>query len=127
MLAGKKGPSAIRRGFAFQDPTMGLELPPLESRQITPPTPEQVWTLINAAKEIGGLGYPLTYLGAFTGVRRNEALALWFDDIEWFANEVNVRHAISKRRGRDGAHKWEWHVGRQIPEVRTAHPPPRAS
>ena len=50
MLAGRKGPSAIRRGLAFQDPTLGLELPPLESRQITPPTPEQTWALINAAK-----------------------------------------------------------------------------
>jgi hypothetical protein len=50
-------------------------------------------------------------MGAFTGVRRNEALGLRFNDIEWFGNEVNVRHAISKRRGTDGAHKWEWHVG----------------
>jgi integrase len=111
ILAGRKGPSALRRGLAFHDPTLGLELPPLESRQISPPNPEQVWTLINAAKELGGLGYPLTYLGAFTGLRRNEALGLRFDDIEWFANEINVRHAISKRRGTDGAHKWEWHVG----------------
>jgi hypothetical protein len=78
---------------------------------ITPPTPEQTWKLINVAKPIGGLGYPLTYLGAFTGIRRNEALALCFDDIEWFANEVNVRHAISKRRLKEGAQKWEWHVG----------------
>ena len=111
MLAGKRGPSAVRRGFAFHDPTMGLELPPLESRQITPPTPEQVWALIGAAKELGGLSYALAYTGAFTGVRRNEALGLRFNDIEWFGNEVNVRHAISKRRGTDGAHKWEWHVG----------------
>jgi integrase len=111
MLAGKRGPSALRRGFAFHDPTLGLELPPLESRQITPPTPEQVWALIGAAKELGGLGYALAYTGAFTGVRRNEALGLRFNDIEWFGNEVNVRHAISKRRGTDGAHKWEWHVG----------------
>jgi integrase len=44
-------------------------------------------------------------------VRRKEALARRFQDIEWFANEVNVRHAISKRRGRDGAHKWQWHLG----------------
>jgi integrase len=119
ILAGRKGPSALRRGLAFQDPTLGLELPPLESRQITPPTPEEVWVLINAAKEVGGLGYPLTYLGAFTGPRRNEALALCFNDIEWFTNEINVRHAISKRRGRDGAHKWEWHVG--PPKSRRAH------
>jgi integrase len=60
------------------------------------------------AKELGGLGYTLAYMGAFTGVRRNEALGLRFNDIEWFGNEVNVRHAISKRRGTDGAHKWEW-------------------
>jgi integrase len=111
ILAGKKGPSAIRRGLAFQDPTLGLELPQLESRQIVPPAPDQVWALINAAKEVGGLGYPLTYVGAFTGVRRNEALGLGFNDIEWFGNEIHVRHAISKRRGRDGAHKWEWHLG----------------
>ena len=29
MLAGRKGPSAIRLGLVFQDPTLGLELPPL--------------------------------------------------------------------------------------------------
>ena len=39
----------------FHDPTLGLELPPLESRQITPPTPEEVWAPIGAAKELGGL------------------------------------------------------------------------
>ena len=82
MLAGKRGPSAVRRGFAFHDPTMGLELPPLESRQIMPPTPEQVWALIGAAKELGGMGYALAYTGAFTGMRRNEALGLRFNDIE---------------------------------------------
>jgi hypothetical protein len=56
MLAGKRGPSAARRGLVFSDPTLGLELPPLNSTQITPPTPEQAWSLINAAKAIGGIG-----------------------------------------------------------------------
>jgi integrase len=111
ILAGRKGSSAIRRGLALQDPTLGLELPPLESKQVTPPTPDQTWALINAAKDIGGVGYPITYLGAFCGPRRNEVLGLCFNDIEWFSNEVHVRHAISKRRGSDGAHKWEWHIG----------------
>jgi hypothetical protein len=45
MLAGRKGPSAERRGLTFADPTLGLELPSLESRQVIPPTPEQVWVL----------------------------------------------------------------------------------
>jgi hypothetical protein len=65
MLAGRKGPSAFRRGLAFADSTLGVKLPPLEYRQIVPPAPEQTWTLIKAAKEIGGVGYPITYLGAF--------------------------------------------------------------
>lgn len=74
MLAGRNGPSAFRRGLAFADPTLGVKLPPLEYRQIVPPTPEQTWALIDAAKEIGGVGYPITYLGAFCGMRRSEAL-----------------------------------------------------
>src|SRR5258708_1288317 len=40
-----------RRGMALLDPTLGLELPPLESRQVTPPTPEQVWALISFCRE----------------------------------------------------------------------------
>lgn len=111
MLAGRTGASAVRRGLMFGDPTLGLELPPIETRQIIPPSPEQVWILINVAKEIGGIGYPLTYVGAFTGMRRNEALSLQLSDVEWFEHEIHVRHAISKQRSRDGAHKWEWHVG----------------
>jgi integrase len=114
MLAGKKkGASAVLRGLRFTDPTLGLELPTLRGSggQIVPPTPEQVWALINAAKEIGGIGYAITYVGAFTGVRRNEALGLQFSDIEWFEHEVRVKHAVSKRRGRDGVYKWEWHLG----------------
>jgi integrase len=111
VLAGRKGPSAIRRGLALHDPTLGLELPPLGSTQVIPPTPEQTWALISAAKQIGGIGYAITYLGAFCGLRRNDALGLCCSDIRWFDKEVRIQHAISKRRGRDGAHKWEWWLG----------------
>jgi len=81
MLAGRKGPSAFRRGLAFADSTLGVKLPPLEYRQIVPPTPEQTWALIKTAKEIGGAGYPITYLGAFCGMRRSEVLGLRFLDV----------------------------------------------
>jgi integrase len=111
MLAGRKGPSAFRRGLAFADPTLGVKLPPLEYRQIVPPTPEQAWRLINAAKEIGGFGYPITYLGAFCGLRRAEVLALRFVSVRWFDNEIRVQYAISKRRCQDGIHKWDWYLG----------------
>jgi integrase len=112
MLAGRKTrSSAIQQGLIAFDPTTGVELPQVDTREVTPPTPESAWKLINAAKEIGGIGYPLAYLAAFTGVRRGEALALRFSDIRWFDKEVHVQRAISKHRGRDGAHKWEWREG----------------
>jgi integrase len=111
MLAGRKGPSAFRRGLAFADHTAGVKLPPLEYRQIVPPSAEQVWTLIKAAKEIGGVGYPIVYLGAFCGLRRAEVLGLRFNSIRWFDNEIRVQYALSKRRSQDGIHKWEWYLG----------------
>jgi integrase len=111
MLAGREGPSAFRRGLAFADSTLGVKLPPLEYRQIVPPTPEQTWALIKTAKEIGGVGYPITYLGAFCGMRRSEVLGLRFLDIRWFDNELRIQHTISKRRCQDGMHKWEWSLG----------------
>lgn len=111
MLAGRQRSSATQQGLIAFDPTHGVELPKVDTREVTPPTPELSWKLINAAKEIGGIGYPLAYLAAFTGVRRGEALALRFSDIRWFDNEIHVQRAISKHRGRDGAHKWEWREG----------------
>jgi integrase len=111
MLVGRKGASAMRLGYIGHDPTLGLELPPLETREIVPPTQEEVWKLINTAKTMGGVGYPITFLGAFTGWRRNEALAGKFTDVDWFNHEIRIRSAISKERSTDGAHKWEWVVG----------------
>jgi hypothetical protein len=49
------------------------------------------------------------------------ALALRFNDIEWFANEGKVRLAISKRHGRDGAHLWDRRRATQIQAVVAAH------
>lgn len=110
ILAGRSGPSAFRRGMAFADPTLGVKLPPLEYRQIVPPTPEQTWALINAAKEIGGVGYPITYLGAFCGMRRSEALGLRFADIRWFDSEIRIQYAISKRRNRSAPLRKCWTI-----------------
>jgi integrase len=57
------------------------------------------------------MGYPIAYLGAFCGLRRNEVLGLRFADIRWFESEIRVQYAVSKRRAQDGVHKWEWYLG----------------
>lgn len=111
MLVGKKGASAVKRGYIRHDPTRGLELPSRHSKLIVPPSIEQVWKLIDAAAAMGELGHAIVYMDAFTGLRRNEILALEFTDIDWFTREVSVSKAISKRPARDGVHKWEWVIG----------------
>ena len=111
MFAARKGGSALRLGYIGHDPTIGMELPEQIKPEIVPPTKDRVWALISAARELGGMGYGAAFLGSHTGVRRNELLALRFSDVDWFAKELRIRRAVSKARGTDGAHKWEWREG----------------
>jgi integrase len=70
---------------------------------VTRSSPEQVWKLIDAAREIDRMSYGLTFISPFTGLGRNEPLAVQFDDVDWFNRELRVRHAISNRKATAGA------------------------
>lgn len=117
MLVGKEGPSAIKLGYIRHDPTMGLELPSKSSCEIQPPTPEQVWMLVEVAREISKenacaqVGHDIILVDAFTGLRRGEILALQYPDVDWFAGEIVVSRSIAKVKAEDGVHKWDWKVG----------------
>src|SRR5437016_6260982 len=111
MLASAKGSSAIKQGYIRHDPTQGLELPPLETRTIIPPTQEMVWKLINVASFSGHNANVMVHLGAFTGLRRGEMLALGFNDIDWGNREILVNKALTRFSAKDGAHVWQWKIG----------------
>lgn len=117
MLVGKKGGSAIKRGYIRHDPTMGVELPPVVHRNIQPPTQEQTWKLIDTAQELAAtikgaqVGHPAVFLDAFSGPRRGELLALMYVDIDWFAREIVVSKSVSRVQAHDGVHKWAWALG----------------
>ncbi len=111
MLASQKGSSAIRQGYIRFDPLMGVELPAPEEREIIPPSVNSVWKLIDTAADMGTVGYGMIYLGAFTGLRRGEILALSFDDVDWFQNELVVNKSVARFRATDGVHKWVWRIG----------------
>ena len=111
MLVGKKGASAVKRGFLRHDPTRGIEMPAMDQKQIVPPTREEVWKLVDAAEELGGIGRDMVFIDAFTGLRRNEILALQYTDIDWTNKEVVINRAVSKTKVSDGVRKWEWQVG----------------
>ena len=97
MLVGKKEQrnQAMQR-YIHHDPTQGLELPPMEDRTIVPPTQ-------NADAMI--------HLGAFTGLRRGELLALLFTDIDWSNKEIIVTTALTRFSAKDEVHRWRWEMG----------------
>ena len=117
MLVGKKGGSAIKRGYIRHDPTIGVELPSIVHRNIQPPTPEEAWKLIDTAQALAKasdaaqVGHPAIYVDTFSGLRRGEILALRYPDIDWFAREIVVSKAVSRVKADDGVHKWAWELG----------------
>jgi integrase len=117
MLVGKKGPSAIKLGYIRHNPMTGVELPPLDHRNVQPPTPEEVWILIEKAEEmakaspLAQVAHGAIFLDAFTGLRRGEMLALQYPDVDWFAREIIVSRAVSLVKAHDTVHKWVWRVG----------------
>ena len=96
MLASEKGCSAIKQGFIRFDPLMGVELPTLDKSEVVPPTIQEVWKLIDTAAQMESVAYGIIYLGAFTGLRRGEVLALRFDDVDWFQSVLTVNKSLAR-------------------------------
>jgi integrase len=86
-------------------------MPTKDQRQIVPPTPDEMWKLVDAGEEIGGQGRDMIFVDAFTGLRRNEILALQYTDVDWTNKELVVNKAVSKTKVSDGVQKWEWRIG----------------
>jgi integrase len=53
----------------------------------------------------------MVFLDTFTGLRRNEMLALEFPDIDWTNKEIVINKAVSKTKTSGGVRKWEWRIG----------------
>lgn len=91
MLGGKFGQSAVKQGYIRHNPAKGVELPKRGEENVVPPTAEQVSLLLVAAREIGGIGFPAVLLGASTGMRRGELLALGYSDVDSLSREIQIR------------------------------------
>ena len=111
MLASPKGFSAIQQGLIRYNPTAGVELPAPEHREILLITVKQAWKLINTASEFGREAHGLVYLGAHTGMRRGEVLAVSFSDVDWEHKEVLVSKGLSKFRTKEKLRRWRWRLG----------------
>src|SRR5205823_10804008 len=92
MLVGKKGASAVKRGFLRHDPTRGVEAPTKDQKQVVPPTPEEVWNLIDAGEEIGGPGRDMIF------IRRHPQMGM----ADWAAKVSKVEPPRGGRGSRPG-------------------------
>jgi integrase len=106
MLASPRGFSAIQQGLIRYNPTAGVELPAPEHREILLITVKQAWKLINTASEFGREAHGLVYLGAHTGMRRGEVLAVSFSDVDWEQKELLVSKGLSKFRTKEKLRRW---------------------
>ena len=96
-----------------------------------PPTPEQVWQLLDKAEELAAsdplaaMGRSAIFIDSLTGLRPSELLALQYADIHWDPGEILIRQSITKVNATDGVHKWRWEIGlpKNDKERRVALPP----
>jgi integrase len=131
MLSGKRGISAIKAGYLRHNSGKGAELPKRTKPKVMPPTPEQVWQLLDKAEElaasnpVAAMGRSAIFIDSLTGLRRGELLALQYADIHWDQGEILVRQSITKVKATDGVHKWRWEIGlpKNDKERRVALPP----
>ena len=85
---------AKRRGLVSTLATDGVQLPPLGEKVITPPTSDDVSTLItHALDQDPDFGALIAFL-AWTGCRRGEACALRWEDVDLEASTALIQRSI---------------------------------
>ncbi len=91
------GDAAVRDGLLWQNPFAAVRRPRIEPREAAFLTPEQVRQLLEAAEE--SRYHPFLAFLVHTGLRRGEALALMWRDIDLDARTLRVRATLTRVRG----------------------------
>jgi integrase len=88
---------AKRRGMGLRNPMADFEMPTstYRSKERTPPEVEELCLLLSTAMEVTPEIAPLLALGAVTGTRRGELVAIPRSSVAWKKNQITVDTAIS--------------------------------
>ncbi|MDO9063129.1 MAG: site-specific integrase [Microbacterium sp.] len=97
---------AVRDKLLARNPAKQVEVPTFEPHEARVLTPEQTTAILHAAKtmdetraRLGGIqsrNFPMLAFIAATAVRKGEALALKWDDIDFDAGTVTIRGTLSR-------------------------------
>ena len=90
---------AKRRGMTLRNPMVDFEMPTstYRSKERTPPEVEELTLLLATAVEVTPEIAPLLVLGAVTGTRRGELVAIPRSAVDWKRNQITVDTAISSK------------------------------
>ena len=90
---------AKRRGMTLRNPMVDFEMPTstYRSKERTPPEVEELTLLLATAVEVTPDIAPLLVLGAVTGTRRGELVAIPRSAVAWKKNQITVDTAISSK------------------------------
>jgi len=90
---------AKRRGMTLRNPMADFEMPTSTygSNERTPPEVEELTLLLSTAVEVTPDIAPLLVLGAVTGTRRGELVAIPRSAVAWKKNQITVETAITSK------------------------------
>ena len=90
---------AKRRGMTLRNPMVDFEMPTstYRSKERTPPEVEELTLLLATAVEVTPEIAPLLVLGAVTGTRRGELVAIPRSAVAWKKNQITVDTAITSK------------------------------
>jgi integrase len=90
---------AKRRGMTLRNPMVDFEMPTstYRSKERTPPEVEELTLLLATAIEVTPEIAPLLVLGAVTGTRRGELVAIPRSAVAWKKNQITVDTAITSK------------------------------
>ena len=88
---------AVKHQFIYHNPCQNVTAPRAEKREINPPDAQAIHRLLETAKDTAC--YELLHTAFYTGLRRNEALALRWRDVDLNECSISVGRSLYRAKG----------------------------
>jgi len=105
---------AVKWGWISRSPATQASPPPLRSKPIMVPTPEQLNALHRAAEDTDIVFATAVALAALTGARRGELCALRWSDVDLAAERVRIERSLTVVRGTTHIGPTKTHAARDV-------------
>jgi integrase len=88
---------AVKRQLIYRNPCQAVSAPKADKRELHPPDAQAIHRLLETAKDTEY--YELLHTAFYTGLRRNEALALRWRDVDLNEASISVGRSLYRAKG----------------------------